>query len=333
MKREGEAAVTMPDQLRLDALACAEKLQPYGKTISDATEHFLAFLAAMARSCTVAELVAEFIAAKKKDGASQRYLEDLSYRLATFEEKFGALKVAEILPAQIDDWLRGLDVAPLTRNNFRRILSVFFSFAKIRGYSTSNPVQSTAKAKVVCGTPGIFTPEQMRTVLETGPAWFVPFLAIGGFAGLRSAEIERLDWSKVDLAGRLIEVTAKNAKTAQRRFVPICDALAAWLAPHARASGPVAAADSIRFGRLATVKASGIEWPSNVLRHSFATYRLAQFRNAAQTAAELGHAGAAMLYQHYRELVTPDAAAKWWQIMPPADYGNIVAFHAEVANV
>jgi hypothetical protein len=40
-----------------------------------------------------------------------------------------------------------------------------------------------------------------------------------------------------------------------------------------------------------------------------------------------------MLYQHYRELVTPDAAAKWWQIMPPADYGNIVAFHAEVANV
>jgi hypothetical protein len=114
MKREGEAAVTMPEQLRLDAIACAQRLRPYGKTISDATEHFLAFLAATARSCTVAELVTEFVAAKKKDGASQRYLEDLSYRLATFEEKFGALKVAEILPAQIDDWLRGLDVAPLT---------------------------------------------------------------------------------------------------------------------------------------------------------------------------------------------------------------------------
>jgi integrase len=209
---------------------------------------------------------------------------------------------------------------------------VFFSFAKVRGYATSNPVQNTAKAKVVCGTPRIFTPEQMRTVLEKGPATFVPFLTIGGFAGLRSAEIERLDWSKINLSGRLIEVTAKNAKSAQRRFVPICDALAAWLAPHARASGPVATADSIRLGRPATVKASGVKWPSNVLRHSFASYHLAQFKNAGQTAAELGHAGAAMLYQHYRELVTPEAAAKWWAIMPPADYGNVVAFQPEVAN-
>ena len=332
MRQEGEAAITMPEDLRVEAIKCAERLRPYGKTLGDATDHLLTYLEATAKSCTVAELVAEFNAAKKRDGASQRYLEDLSYRLATFEEKFGALKVAEILPAQIDDWLRGLDVAPLTRNNFRRILSVFFRFAKVRGYVTSNPIEGTAKAKVVCGTPGIFTPEQMRTVLEKAPASFVPYLAIGGFAGLRSAEIERLDWSKIDLAGRLIEVTAKNSKSAQRRFVHICDALAAWLAPHVRASGPVTSADSIRIGRPATAKASGIAWPSNVLRHSFASYYLAKFKNAGQTAAELGHAGAAMLYQHYRELVTPEAAAQWWQIMPPADYGNVVAFEAEVAN-
>jgi integrase len=94
----------------------------------------------------------------------------------------------------------------------------------------------------------------------------------------------------------------------------------------------VTSADSIRIGRPATAKASGIAWPSNVLRHSFASYHLAKFKNAGQTAAELGHAGAAMLYQHYRELVTPEAAAQWWQIMPPADYGNVVAFEAEVTN-
>lgn len=332
MKREGEAAVTMPDQLRLDALACAEGLRPYGKTISDATEHFLVYLAATARSCTVAALVAEFNAAKKKDGAAERYLGDLRNRLDTFAAEFGALKVAEIMPSQIDDWLRGLKVAGQTRNNFRRVLHVFFEFGKVRGYATSNPVTGTAKAKVVRGAPEIFTPEQMRTVLEKAPAEFVPYLAIGAFAGLRSAEIERLDWSEIDLARRLIQVTAKNAKTAQRRFVTVCDALAAWLAPHVRKSGPVATTESVRDGRGKTCKAAGIEWPSNVLRHSFASYHLAQFKNAGQTAAELGHAGAAMLYQHYRELVTPDAAAKWWQIMPPADYAKVVAFHAEAAT-
>lgn len=332
MKREGEAAITMPEQLRLDALSCSEKLLPYGKTIVDATEHYLAYLAASARSCTITALVAEFNAAKKKDGASERYLGDLRNRLDTFAEQFGDLKVAEIIPSQIDDWLRGLDVAGQTRNNFRTVLSAFFEFGKVRGYATHNPVTGTAKAKVVRGTPEIFTPEQMRTVLEKAPAEFLPYLAIGAFAGLRSAELERLDWSEINLARKLIQVKAENAKTAQRRFVTVCDALASWLAPHVRKSGPVATPESVRIGREKTCKAAEIEWPANVLRHSFASYHLAQFKNAGQTAAELGHAGAAMLYQHYRELVTPEAAARWWQIMPPADYGNVVSFETEVAH-
>ena len=332
MKREGEAAVTMPEQLRIDAIACADRLRPYGKTISDATEHFLTYLAATARSCTVAALVAEFNTAKRKDGASERYLGDLRNRLDTFAEEFGALKVAEITPSQIDDWLRGLEVAGQTRNNFRRVLHVFFEFGKVRGYATHNPVTGTSKAKVVRGTPEIFTPEQMRTVLDKAPADFVPYLAIGAFAGLRSAELERLDWSEIDLAGRLIQVRAEKSKTAQRRFVRICDALAAWLAPHVRKSGPVATTESVRDGREKTCKAAEIEWPANVLRHSFASYHLAQFKSAAETAAELGHAGAAVLYQHYRELVKPEAAARWWRIMPPADYGNVVAFEGKAAN-
>ena len=38
----------MPEQLRVEAVACAEKLKPFGKTISEATEHFLAHLSAIA---------------------------------------------------------------------------------------------------------------------------------------------------------------------------------------------------------------------------------------------------------------------------------------------
>jgi integrase len=75
-----------------------------------------------------------------------------------------------------------------------------------------------------------------------------------------------------------------------------------------------------------------IKWPANALRHSFASYHLAQFKNAAATAAELGHTSPTMLYKHYREVVRPDAAAQWWQVMPPADYGNVVAFSAEVRH-
>ena len=93
----------MPEQLRVEAVACAEKLKPFGKTISEATEHFLAHLSAMTRTCLVSELIAEFKATKAQDGASKRYLQDLRNRLATFSEDFGELKVSAVQPSQIDD--------------------------------------------------------------------------------------------------------------------------------------------------------------------------------------------------------------------------------------
>jgi integrase len=322
----------MPEQLRVDAVACAERLKPYGKTLADATDHYLAHLAAISRTCPVSELITQFRAAKAQDGASEPYLHDLKTRLNAFDADFGALKVGEILPSQIDDWLRGLKVAAQTRNNFRTVLRTLFEYAVVRGYAPENAVAKTSKAKVVRGAPEIFTPAQMQTVLEKAPRDFVPYLAIGGFAGLRSAEIERLDWAEIDLPRKLIHVKAEKSKSAQRRLVTISDNLAAWLAPHSRKAGPVADPERVRVARVKTCEAAKIEWPANALRHSFASYHLAQFKNAAATAAELGHTSPVMLYRHYRELVRPDAAAQWWRVMPPADYGNVIAFNAEVAN-
>ena len=97
-------------------------------------------------------------------------------------------------------------------------------------------------------------------------------------------------------------------------------------------SGPVTSPDKVRAGRDATCTAAEIDWPSNVLRHSFASYHLAHFKNAAATAAELGHTSPVMLYKHYRELVRPDVASQWWQVTPPADYGNVVAFEVVHAH-
>jgi site-specific recombinase XerD len=67
-----------------------------------------------------------------------------------------------------------------------------FEFSVLRGYHTSNPVAKTAKAKVVRGAPDIFSPEQMKSLLECASDALLPHLAIGAFSGLRTTEIE---WS------------------------------------------------------------------------------------------------------------------------------------------
>ena len=93
----------------------------------------------------------------------------------------------------------------------------------------------TAKPKLPDNPPEIFTVDELSTLLEKATG-VVPMIAIGAFAGLREAEIQRLDWNEIDLIRGHIEVTAAKAKSARRRIVPIQPNLAAWLQPCALAA-------------------------------------------------------------------------------------------------
>lgn len=73
--------------------------------------------------------------------------------------------------------------------------------------------------------------EQAARLLENAAPDLVPCVAIAAFGGLRRAELERLDWSEVDLESGLIQATASNSKRAQRRFVTIQPNLAKWIKP------------------------------------------------------------------------------------------------------
>jgi integrase len=59
----------------------------------------------------------------------------------------------------------------------------------------------------------------------------ISFLVLGAFAGIRHAEIQRLDWQDIRFDDGIIEIHASKAKTASRRTVPILDNLRQWLLP------------------------------------------------------------------------------------------------------
>ena len=121
-------------------LECTNRLNAHGKTIRDATDFFIQHLTANEKSCTATKLVDEFVAAKQKEAASPFDLDDLRSRLTTFGKRFDSNPVATITGAQIDDWLRSLNVSAVTRNHYRRLIMMAFNFAVQRGYTNSNPV-------------------------------------------------------------------------------------------------------------------------------------------------------------------------------------------------
>jgi integrase len=198
---------------------------------------------------------------------------------------------------------------------------VAFNFAVERGYCVGNPAVKAAKAKIVESVAGILTVEQTKKLLVacTGElSNMLPFVAIGAFAGLRRAEIQRLDWREVDFEAGLIQVTAAKAKSARRRFVRIRPNLAAWLKSVAQPSGRVVPEEKTFRDSFDQVRKSAeVEnWPNNALRHGFASYCLAHENDAAKLALELGHTNSNLVFQHYRELVRPKDAAEYWALFP-----------------
>jgi integrase len=193
----------------------------------------------------------------------------------------------------------------------------------------SNPVLHTAKPKLPENPPEIFTVDELQSLLEAANRVapdVVPMLAIGAFAGVRDAEIKRLDWHEIDLARGHIEIKGAKAKSARRRIIPIQPNLAAWLRPFSAMKGrliPEGYRSSLERVRKAASLAS---WPQNGLRHSFASYRLAACFDAPRVAVELGHTSPQMLYSTYRELVLPEEAERYWKIVPAVKAENLLSF-------
>jgi integrase len=324
---QGKEGATFPSSLRVMAQHGDEKLRPFGKTISDAVGFYLNHLEATKRSVPLHTAMKELIENRRSSGASKRYCYDLGLRIGRFCAAFPDRTVAEITTAEVDDWLSGLRLAPVTRNTFRRDLRTLFSFAATRRYCTENPVVQTTKAKEVDGDVQILTVGQTAKLLECAETETLPFWAIGAFAGLRRSEIERIDWTQVDFESGLIEVKARHSKTAKRRLVTMQPNLRAWLAPYRSRNGSICPLN-LRKCIEADRKKAGLDedWPPNALRHSFGSYHLAHFNDAAALALQMGNSPD-VIFRHYRELVKPKDAKAYWQIQPRASVvRKIVAF-------
>lgn len=318
----------------LDAIrqyVAAVKALPTGSSVIEAAKEYSKRHTSNAKRRTVAEVVAEFYAAKEKDGVSAGYMRTLRYHLNPFAEQFKN-QISAVMSGDMDTWLRGLGHSQRTRKNAAVSLVTLFKFARGCGYlpkNTPTEAESITKQKTVRGGKiGILTPDQLQKILTAADTDEKRiYFALGAFTGIRAAELARLDWQDVGLARRFVTIEADKAKTATRRLVPICDALAEWLRPYAKRKGLIF--PSKRAAERLIEWAGKIigGWPKNALRHSFISYRVAETQNVNQTALEAGNSPK-IIFSNYRELVEPADAAKWFAIKPPGQPGNVVSMEA-----
>lgn len=340
--------LTLRSDDRLSYVRALEALRPTGVTLEAAAEQY-AKAHAMLRSKslidvvefymqrnplsdakTVAEVAKELVEQKRAMGRCEEHIKDLRLRLTRFANAF-MCNISSVTTQQIEEFLLSLKVSGRTRNNFRRLVGTLLRFAIRRNYLPKDHpgIGDVELSTEVPGEIDIFTVDEMSKLLATASTDILPFVALGAFAGLRHAELKRLDWSDIRLADGHIELKAKDAKTRVRRTIPIAENLKQWLTPLAKPFGPVTPFANMSKQLLWLAEDAGVVWRHNALRHSFVSYRTAVTQNIPQVSYESGNSPR-VIEKNYLKRVMPLEAQQWFAIRPATE-SNVVQLPKTVA--
>ena len=160
------------------------------------------------------------------------------------------------------------------------------------------------------------------------------------YAGVRpDGELQKILWNDVDLTAKEHHLTIRPtvAKKRRKRWIDLAPNAIAWLSEYQARGGHTQgrivpfSASTLRRSRRQNALAAGLsEWPQQGARHTFCSCWLRQHGDINKLVLQAGHESPQVLWDHYYQAVTPEAAAAFWAIYPPArEERRIVAFSAE----
>ncbi len=325
----GALADSLSDDLKRDAVACAEMLRPSGYSLVEAVTWFVKDYDKRAKSVTVSVAIGSVRQRMLADGNSRKHCNNLTQIVGSFAKTYGKELVSSIRSSEVQAWLDnyqtkdGRRLGAVTFNSYRRYLSLFFSFCIKRGWLTANPLAVISPQKVFSKVPRLLSVSELKSILGASPDELRLSIALQAFCGLRASEVSKVLWTDVLIgeSGNYIQIGANNAKTMRRRLSPIPDNLMPLILKSRKPDGLIyvdgkGSVDVFQRALGELRKAlKGIQWGRNALRASALSYRLALTKDAAATAFEMGNSPAVLL-RDYRELATFAQATEWFKWHP-----------------
>jgi integrase len=333
LENVGVTAEQIGTEDRLVVAEFQEQLAHHGVTLRQALDLAMEQLTRRGRSQTVQQVYKRVLNNLEADGLSDAHAVTLKSRCGRFCKQFGDRLITTITVEEINLWLRELKVAPTTVHSYRRYLSMLFNLAVEKQWCQTNPVRDrdAFKPLIQAAEVEVYTPEEMTAMIAAADSVVLPVIILGAFAGLRPGEIERLDWSDIDLPRKVIRVSPrKSGRNAQRRsprnrYVEIRPNLYAFLAklehPINGAVYPFAkpGSSNIHYGRklLRQMREkANVRQISDGLRHSYGTYLLALLDGDREKVADQMGNTRAVVDSNYRRPVLPEEAQAYWAIQP-----------------
>jgi integrase len=330
VKRFGiDGAQLSPDDAR--ELVEARRIIP-SVDLRDAARFYLLHHPEGAKRSTVTDAVAEFLAHQAGKRLAPRYLAGLSQRTGAFADVFGDVQVRSITGNVILDWLQGMPHDPRTVKNYSTSIATFFNWCQRRGIISVSPCASIQDSDLPKSAPkpkGVLSVDQcaaMMAWIDVHAPKYAPWHALQLFAGIRRAEVGRMQWEWIDLETRVITLPGwteggdRVVKTGDDWALHDLPAnLWEWLAKH-KDTGKVSVPGSktVEAWRGTEFFKIGIpKWPQNAMRHTFCTMMMSLHGDAAKVAMWSRHTNASQLYKGYvAKLVSREEAGRFVGILP-----------------
>ena len=316
--REGSVPLTNSENVEYRQ---AMALLPTGASLIETIKDYLRLKDAQgkgARGKTFNEGVSLFLSECKVRGVKNATYFNYERYLGRVGRAWGEEKVSEITTEMVRKLMSLYESkAFTTRHLYHNLLTIFFSFLEKQGWIDKNPVSPVARIKIPPKRPSVFTPAEVRMVMDTAARMapeLVPFFALCFFAGIRPETVARLGWEHVEKDR--IFVPMELNKTPHDYEVPLRPNLAAWLGltPPEKRNGPIWCA-GMKYMIYKARRKSGVKWIPDGPRHTFASCVCA-LEGTEKAVEQMGHRSPTMLYRHYRKLIGKEQAKAFFEIFP-----------------
>lgn len=274
----------------------------------------------------------------------------LRLRVSAFGEWTRNYRIDEITPDIVESFLgkKLPNVSAVTRDNYRRAISRFFSWCiqRPRRWTRVNPCKEIRIDKPEQQPPAILTGEQSEALLRAAERrGLAPYVSICLMAGLRPFEVSRLDWKAINLGDREIRLEGHQTKTGRPRVVGICNTLYAWLSAYE--GKPLfpknwrrkfdSAKEAAGLVKRETAKSKGtfikkkkgklvkarrywkrltpLNWSPDILRHTAISHFFRKTGSYGLTAEQFGNSEA-IIKKHYQGRVSSEDTAKFYALRP-----------------
>lgn len=262
---------------------------------------------------TVADAVAKYLDLRESDNLRDASVKSIRHRLNPLVAAHGTDLLHTLTTAHLRVTQAG---AAVSRNNARRYYIQLWGWAVREHHAMTNIAKGLTLAQTDESLPEALTLDQVIALLlatREHDAALMPWLCVGLFAGLRVAELARLDASAFR-DGKL-HLDASITKTRDRRILDLLPNLTDWLTQYPPV-GPLLQTNHRKRVEAIRDRAGLATWPNNALRHSFATYHLAAFQDAGKTAHYTRHESQVTLHKHYIDLATHADGIAYFALTP-----------------